>query len=172
MSKILPVIAVILLAACTDDSSSQSGEAQTGPVVSTEDFRVAAGSDWKGHLSYLDYSSGSMSRIPVEIEIEEPTGRTLVYSIKYPGETQYNAREKIKFSRDGRQLDGGLIVAREQNADGDLVLVTTFRGEDDDRPADIRMTYEIGSSEFSISKEVRFEDDSEYLLRNKYSLSR
>ncbi|MBT8083713.1 MAG: hypothetical protein KJN95_10395 [Gammaproteobacteria bacterium] len=172
MNELLLVTAVILLAACADNPASQSGEVQTAPVASSEDFRIAAGSGWKGHLSYLDYSSGSMSRIPVEIEISEPKGRTLAYFIKYPGETQYNAREKIKFSRDGRELDGGRIVARELNADGDLVLVTAFRGEDNERPADIRMTYEISSAEFSISKQVRFDGESEYFLRNRYLLTR
>ena len=113
-----------------------------------------------------------MSRIPVEIEIREPKGRTLAFSIKYPGETQYNTTEKLKFSRDGRKLDGELIVAREQNEDGDLVLVTAYRGEDNNRPADIRVTYRIGSTAFSISKEVRFEGESDYFLRNQYSLAR
>lgn len=172
MKKLYFVMVVLSLAACVDDSSNLPGEAQTGPIASSEDFKVAAGSGWKGHLSYLDYTSGAMSRIPVEIEIDEPKGRTLVYSIKYPGETQYNSREKIKLSRDGRELDGGLIIARDQNEDGDLVLVTASRGEDNDRPADIRMTYEIGKTQFSISKEVKPDGDSDYFLRNQYSLAR
>ena len=172
MKKLLLVMVVFIQAGCMNDASNLDGEAQTGPIASSEDFKVAAGSGWKGHLNYLDYSSEAMSRIPVEIEIDEPKGRTLVYSIKYPGETQYNSREKIKFSRNGRELDGGLIIARDQNEDGDLVLVTAYRGEDNDRPADIRVTYEVGKTQFSISKEVKLDGESEFFLRNQYSLAR
>lgn len=172
MQRFLLIVLVFVQAACGQDVTSQGDNAQAGPVASSEDFRIAAGGGWKGHLSYLDYSSESVSKIPVEIEIAEPKGRTLVYSIKYPGETQYNSKEKIRFSRDGRELDGRPIVLREQNDDGDLVLVTAYRGEDNDRPADIRVTYQIGSNEFSIAKEVRFEGESDYFLRNEYSLAR
>jgi len=172
VKNLLIVVAICFQAACMQDASDSSADGQTGPVASAEDFRVASGSGWKGQLSYLDYSRGSMTSIPVEIEIREPQGRTLTYAIKYPGETQYNATEKLKFSRDGRKLDGELIVSREQNKDGDLVLVTTYRGDDDNRPADIRMTYAIGGKAFSISKEVRFDGESEYFLRNQYSLTR
>lgn len=141
-------------------------------MASLEDFRVAAGSGWKGHLSYLDYSSEALSEIPVEIQVDEPSGRTLVYSIRYPGEMQHNSREKIKLSRDGRRLNGGLIIARTRNDNGGLTLVTTYQGKDNNRRADIRVTYAIGSAAFSISKEVRFEGESDYFLRNRYSLVR
>ena len=172
MKKSLLFAFVILQAACAGVATDHTVDAQTGPVASLEDFRIAAGSGWKGHLSYLDYSSKALSKIPVEIQLDEPNGRALVYSIRYPGETQYNSREKIKLSRDGRKLNGGLIVARTRNDNGDLTLVTTYQGEDNNRRADIRETYTIGSTAFSISKEVRFEGESDYFLRNEYSLVR
>ncbi len=172
MKKSLLVVFVVLQAACAGVAPDHLVDAQAGPVASAEDFRVAAGSGWNGHLSYLDYSSEALSQIPVEIQIDEPNGRTLGYSIRYPGETQYNSREKIKLSRDGRKLNGGLIIARKRNDNGDLILVTTYQGKDDNRRADIRVTYAIGSTAFSISKEVRFEGESDYFLRNQYSLVR
>jgi len=69
-------------------------------------------------------------------------------------------------------LNGGLIIARERNDNGELILVTTYQGTDDNRRADIRVTYAIGSTAFSMSKEVRFEGESDYFLRNRYSLVR
>jgi len=172
MKKSLLVAFVVLQAACAGVAPDHPVDVHTGPVASPEDFRVLAGGGWKGHLSYLDYSSEALSKIPVEIQVDEPDGRTLVYSIRYPGETQYNSRENIKFSRDGRLLNGSLIIAREDNDNGDLLLVTTDQGEDDNRRADIRVTYSIGSTAFSITKEVRFEGESSYFLRNEYSLVR
>lgn len=100
--------------ACAGVAPDHLDDTQTGPVASAEDFRVVAGGGWNGHLSYLDYSSKTLSQIPVEPQIDEPNGRTLGYSIRYPSETQYNSREKIKLSRDGRKLNDRLIVARER----------------------------------------------------------
>jgi len=172
MKRSLLVAFVIFQVACAGAAPDHLVDAQPDPVASAEDFRVVAGSGWNGHLSYLDYSSEALSKIPVEIQIDEPNGRTLSYSIKYPGETQYNSTEKIKFSRDGRKLNGGLIIVRKRNDNGDLILVTTYQGKDDNRRADIRVTYSIGGTAFSISKEIRFEDESDYFLRNEYSLVR
>ena len=172
MKKSLLVAFVVLQVACAGVAPDHLVDAQTGPVASAEDFRVVAGSGWNGYLSYLDYSSEALSRIPVEIQVDEPNGRTLDYAIKYPSETQYNSREKIKLSCDGRKLNDGLIIARKRNDNGDLILVTTYQGKDDNRRADIRVTYAISSTVFSISKEIRFEGESDYFLRNQYSLVR
>ena len=84
----------MLQTGCAGVTSDQANSTPTGPVASPEDFRVLSGNGWKGHLTYLDYSSGSRSQIPVEIQVDEPNGRSLSYSIKYPGETQYNSSEK------------------------------------------------------------------------------
>ncbi len=172
MKEALLVAVALLQAACAGVAPDHPVDVQSGPVASSEDFRLIAGSGWKGHLSYLDYSSKALSKIPVEIQVDEPNGRTLGYSIRYPGETQYNSREKIELSRDGRKLNGGLIVARKRDENGDLTLVTIYQGKDDNRRADIRETYTIGGTAFSISKEVRFEGASDYFLRNRYSLVR
>jgi hypothetical protein len=172
MKKSILVTFVILLTACAGVAPDQPLGPKNGPVASPEDFRIVTGSGWKGHLSYLDYSSGAFSQIPVEILVDEPKGRSLSYAIRYPGETQYNSREKIRLSRDGRKLNGALIIARKRNERGDLALVTTYQGKDDNRNADFRVTYAIGSESFSISREVRFADGSDYFLRNEYSLAR
>lgn len=172
MKKTILVALVVLQAACARVSPDHPADANSGPVASPEDFRVLAGSGWSGHLSYLDYSSESRSQIPVEIQIDEPGRRTLGYSVRYPGEEQYNSKEKLKFSRDGRKLDGGLIIARERNDNGDLTLVTASEGKDNNRSADIRVTYTITSKTFSISREIRIEGESEFFLRNQYSLTR
>lgn len=56
-----------------------------------------------------------MKKLSVEIEIDDPSSRTLSYAIRDPGKTQYNSRERIQFSRDGRKLNGDAIVARNKN---------------------------------------------------------
>jgi len=171
--KISLLVAVaVLQAACAGVAPNRLADDQTDPTASSEDFRAIVGSGWKGQLSYLDYSSEELSKIPVAIQVDEPNGLTLGYSIRYPGETQYNSREEIEISHDGRKLNDGLISARKRDDNGDLMLVTTYQGKDDNRRADIRVTYVIGDRAFSISKEVRFENESDYFLRNQYSLVR
>ncbi|WP_298307872.1 hypothetical protein [uncultured Erythrobacter sp.] len=54
---------------------------------------------------------------------------------------------------------------------GGLVLVIQGKGSDDNRPADIRVTYEIGEAAFVTRKDVRF-DGGEFLNRNEYHLIR
>ena len=64
------------------------------------------------------------------------------------------------------------IVSRSQEADGTIVLVTHYDGKDDDRPAEIRMTYSLDKSALMISKDVRFEDEGNFFRRNAYELVR
>lgn len=141
-------------------------------LVSSADFAILAGDSWSGSLSYLDYSSNTEQRIPVEIRFDNPGSHKVVYHIKYPGEAQYNATEKLKWSRNGRKLDGEAIVNRSHDAEGTTILVTQFEGEDDNRPAEIRMTYSLNESVLAISKEVRFEEEADFFRRNAYELVR
>lgn len=142
------------------------------PRVTAADFSILAGAGWSGSLSYRDYSSNKEQEIPVEVQFDEPRSRKVVYRIKYPGESKYNAIESLKWSRDGRKLNGKMIVSREQAPSGTTVLVTQFDGEDDDRPAEIRMTYSLNPNALSISKFVRFEGQADFLRRNAYDVVR
>ncbi|MBT8069107.1 MAG: hypothetical protein KJO80_01625 [Gammaproteobacteria bacterium] len=150
------------------ESTTRSEDARVAPA----DFAILAGAGWSGSLSYRDYSSDKEQKIPVEVQFDEPGSRKVVYRIKYPGESQYNARESLKWSRDGRKLNGKMIVSREQAPPGTTVLVTQFDGEDDNRPAEIRMIYSLNRNALSISKFVRFEGQEDFMRRNAYELAR
>ncbi len=160
--------ATLSLSLLAGEPEPQSQVAQ----VSTADFTTLAGDGWSGSLIYLDYSSNTEQSIPVEIRFDHPGARKVVYHIKYPGESQYNATEKLKWSRDGRELNGETLVSRSLDADGSTVLVTEHDGKDDNRLARIRMTYSINDSALTISKDVRFDDEAEFFRRNAYELVR
>ena len=140
--------------------------------VSSADFNVLAGEGWVGSLRYLDYSSDTQVSIPVKIRFDKPGSRKIVYRIKYPGEAQYNATESIKWSRNGRKLNGETIVDRDLKADGTIILVTQYNGKDNKRPAEIRMTYSLHKSALTIAKDVRFQGEGAFFRRNTYELSR
>ncbi len=162
------IAAAIGLSLLASEPEAPSEEA----VVSSADFNVLAGDGWSGSLRYLDYSSNTEVRIPVEIRFDKPGARKVVYRIKYPGEAQHNAIETIKWSRDGRRLNGEAIVNRSRQADGTVVFVTQSDGKDNKRPAEIRMTYALNKSVLSIAKDVRFEDEEKFFRRNAYELVR
>ncbi|MEP3422198.1 MAG: S41 family peptidase [Erythrobacter sp.] len=140
-------------------------------VATVDDFAIVAGEDWSGTLEYLNYNSDARSTIPVRLVAREPQGRTMRYGIAYPGEEDKNANDRLRVSRDGTQINGYAIVQRFTDPERGTVLVTQGTGRDDNRPADIRLTYEIAADRFVISKDVRFAD-GEWINRNSYRLQR
>jgi C-terminal processing protease CtpA/Prc len=147
-----------------DDSSAE-------PTASVSDFETLVGDTWSGELEYLNYGSDQRSTIPVRMIVREPSGRAVPYGFLYPGEEDKNASDRIGISRDGRKLNGFAITRRYRGGRGQLVIVTEGQGRDDNRLADIRLTYEIGETVFVTRKDVRFED-GELINRNEYRLSR
>ncbi len=162
------LLAAVLPAPAIADSETTGAE----PVVTIEDFAVLAGAGWSGTLSYLNYNSDDRSTIPVKLQVEEPGRRSLKYAIQYPGEEEYNSRERIRVSRDGREIDGYRVARRERLEDGALIITTEGPGEDDNRPAEFRFVYTVAPNRFSIRKDVRFEDEESFFNRNEYAFER
>ncbi|MEO1220566.1 MAG: S41 family peptidase [Pseudomonadota bacterium] len=141
------------------------------PTASISDFEILVGDTWSGELQYLNFGSDKRSTIPVRMVVREPTGMAVPYGFLYPGEEDKNASDHIRISRDGRKLNGFIITRRYTDDDGRLVIVTEGQGRDDNRPADIRLTYEIGEKTFVTRKDVRFES-GQFINRNEYRMSR
>ena len=174
---LLPVLTMLLVfAACTaDPETPQPESAAAGDcncTATAEDFRVLDGGEWSGELDYLNYGSDQRSSIPVGLRVDRIEGSSVTYSIRYPGEEQYNATERLTISDDGTSIDGRIIVDRQQEAGGGLVLTTEGKGEDDNRPADIQTVYFVSPNEFRVRKNVRFEGDAEFFNRNEYRYRR
>ncbi|NNE05695.1 MAG: hypothetical protein HKN15_08245 [Xanthomonadales bacterium] len=165
-STVFSLLPVSPLAADTD--SEQLDQV----TVSMQDFRILEGENWEGSLSYLNYGSDQRYSIPVMMAIEILNDRSLRFSIRYPGEEQYNDSEKIRISRNGKRVDGFDLVAREDRADGALILTSQGSGRDDDRKADIQTVYTISANAFQIEKNIRFGQDDEFFNRNTYQFVR
>ena len=162
---IMLVMALPLLAGAEDRQSEEA-------IVTSADFAGLTGDGWSGSLRYLDYSSNTEKTIPVELRFDKPRKRKVVYRIKYPGEAQYNTTEKLKWSRDGLELNDQKIVSRRRSADGTVVLITQGYGKDNNRSAEIRTTYSLNVSALTISKDVRPEGEADFFRRNSYELVR
>jgi len=63
-------------------------------------------------------------------------------------------------------------MSRETRPDGSVALKTLHQGEDNNQPAEIRLTYVLSASKFVIEKDVRFEASAEFMNRNIYRFLR
>ncbi len=142
-----------------------------GPTVSAQDFSVIAG-DWVGTLTYADYSSSKPTVIATKASVTSISDTKIKYTIFYPDEPWEDSKSTVKVSKDGRLLDGHVISERMIGEDGTLIVTTNYRGEDDNRPADIRQAYGLSPTNFYIRKSVKFDDSKAYLKRNIYEFKR
>jgi len=145
--------------------------AEEGPTVSAQDFLAIEG-DWVGTLTYTDYSSGMPTEIAANASVTITSDNSIDYTISYPDEPWEDSESTMTLSKDGRLLDGQVVSERITAEDGTVIVTTRSRGEDDNRPADIRQTYGLGKMNFYIRKDVQFDDSDTYLRRNTYAFTR
>ena len=139
--------------------------------MSTQDF-IAIEGEWVGTLTYTDYSSGMPTVIAANASVTSISENRIDYTVSYPDEPWEDSELTMIISKDGRLLDGHVVSERVVTEDETLIVRTQFRGEDGDRPADIRLTYGLTETNFYIRKDVRFDDSDSYLRRNIYEFTR
>ncbi len=146
----------------------------TGPTISVKDFKPAFGK-WKGTLTYLDYTSGKPYTMPCNITVR-PAGsdpKQLVFIYEYPNEPRANGNDTLFISEDGKTANGYNLVSKNK-ANGLLKIVAEKNGVDgnENRKAVLRYTYTIGKRVYSKRKEVKFDGEEGWILRNEYKMSR
>ena len=146
-----------------------SAQAQS---VQIKDLSASVGS-WEGKLTYLDYSSGKPYTMSANIKIsltEDKTGYVMTY--EYPNEPQANSMDTIYVT--GQFFGKEKIVGFQRAANGGFTFVTEQEGEDgnDSKKATLRHTYQLKSTTYSITKEVKFEGTELWINRNEYLLNK
>jgi co-chaperonin GroES (HSP10) len=145
------------------------------PAVSIKNFKPAFGK-WKGSLTYLDYSSGKPYTMPANVTISKDGNNThqLILAFEYPDEPKANGNDTLVISSDGLQVDGATVVSKKKTSDGYVVIITEKDGVDgnDNRKAKLRHVYSIGKKKFSNRKEVRFNGEEKFIMRNEYVMGR
>ena len=141
--------------------------------VAVKDFKPAFGK-WKGSLTYLDYSTGKPYSMPANITITANKKQGLILSLEYPDEPKANVKDTLVISTDGTMLDGATVVSNKKNNEGIREVITEINGTDgnDNRKAVLRHIYKIGKQMFVSRKEVRFEGEEKFILRNEYKMNR
>lgn len=131
--------------------------------------------EWKGTLTYMDYSSNKPYSMPCEVEIKSKRkNRKLILKYNYPNEPKANNKGKLKISKGRKKLNGKLIVSRSKTMDGNIQITTEYNGKNgnENKKALIRNVYIIGVNKFVIRKEVQFEGSKEWIRRNEYDFKK
>jgi len=162
MKKLKFLFPVVFLAAMS--------HAQT---VSDKDLDKAAG-DWKGKLTYLDYTSGKVESIDASLSVTRLKENQFEFAVRYPGESSHNGKDLYRITDDGRAINGVKLLERPAGVNGILKIVFEESGTDgnDRKPATFHHVLEIGDRSLSLTKMVRYEGEQIFFERNRFSMSR
>lgn len=141
-------------------------------TVSLKDFQLIAG-EWKGRLTYLDYTSSKQETIGAMLTAKLGTN-TVDFIIGYPGESGKGGKDSYVINKEGTMINGMKLTERTMTDKGLLKIVLEEKGRDgnDQRPATFHHELILGKNEFSITKLVKFDGESEFFQRNQYKFTR
>ena len=141
-------------------------------TISPDDLAMISG-NWKGTLTYLDYSTEKPFTMPANVSVEPGKNECQVQLlIIYPKEPHANSKDKIIISKDGVLLNKTKVTSREILADQEVKITTEYSGKDNNEKALIKNVYIFGPKRFIIRKEVKFNDSADWLMRNEYNFAR
>lgn len=142
--------------------------------VSVKDFKPAYGK-WTGTITYLDYTSGKPFTMPANVTISKnkKDPNQLILAFEYPEEPKANGNDTLTISRDGTMIDDTKVVSKAER-EGVLQIMTEKNGADgnDNKKALVRYVYSISKRSFIKKKEVKFDGEDKFIIRNEFKMSR
>jgi hypothetical protein len=142
-----------------------------GPI----DFSFLVG-EWDGELEYLDYQDNeTLVRLPTTLRAElgdELDSYRMMYAYEEPGGGVVTSDDEL-VQADGGVFMGDRWTVEEYTADpaaGSHRVVLLQEGEDDGRPAWIRLTLSATEDELTMTKAVIYDGATESVQRNEYRL--
>ncbi len=141
--------------------------------ISMADVKPLAG-NWKGTLTYLDYSSNKEVPVKAEAIIRITGEHVFKMTINYPDEPSQSGSDNYKIKKGGTMLNKQKLIERALLPDGSLKLVFESRGKDgnDHKPAIFHHEMIISKDRFILRKLVQFEGTASFIQRNQYSFER
>lgn len=141
-------------------------------TVGSKDFEIILG-DWTGSLTYIDYSSNEPYTMPANLTVKQDKNKNILsLNFKYPNEPNANSNGQITISKKGDKINKEIVVSKRELSNEQLEIITEYNGKDNKRKALIRNKYILGSKQFVIRKEVKFENSNEWMMRNEFSFER
>jgi len=142
--------------------------------VSVKDFKPAYGK-WTGTITYLDYTSGKPFTMPANVTISKnkKDAKQLIFAFEYPNEPKANGNDTLTLNSDGTMIDDTKVVSKSEQ-DGVLQIIAEKNGIDgnDNKKALLRYIYSIGKKSFIKRKEVKFDGEDKFIMRNEFKMSR
>ena len=138
-------------------------------TIQLSDYDILHNTEWKGTLTYKDYTSGKLQDVETLLQVEIK-GDKIISDIQYTYEPKKNNRSKVKISEDGLFYGNEKVVSNTFE-NGVRTIKTTFQGKDNNIKATFYKTYTFSSTEFQIKKEVQYED-GEPFTRNIYNFKK
>jgi uncharacterized membrane protein YphA (DoxX/SURF4 family) len=161
-AMIKPALTVFMFLFFSFQSNAQQ------PAVQLEDLKKLEG-NWKGVLTYKDYSRGNEVMIPCNLAVKLKDDMKLIQmAYDYPEESSHNSKDEIRISSNGTRINGEKLIDRTVDASGNTKLIIEMRGEDGSKPAIIKRIIEVSDSSFTMTKVVQYMTTGETFVRNQY----
>ncbi|WP_324678019.1 DoxX family protein [Hymenobacter sp. GOD-10R] len=147
-------------------------------AVTRADLQPLLQPGWQGTLTYRDYQNQQLVTLPTQLNVvgSTPQELTLNYTYLEPSGKTVKGIDHLRVQGAGSQLSwDGLVMqvqSKQQLPQRTLRLVLVGEEQDDNRPATIRRTVLLAERQYSVRKEVRFQGDTTFLLRNEYQFQR
>ena len=143
-------------------------------TVTVKDFKPALGK-WTGTITYLDYTTVKPFTMPANVIIgkNKKDGQQLILAFEYPREPKANGIDTLVISADGKMIDDAKLVTKKAQ-NGSLQIITEKDGVDgnENKSATIRYIYTVSKKSFIKRKEVKFEGEEKFIVRNEFKMSR
>ncbi|HNR18266.1 MAG TPA: hypothetical protein PKG90_16485, partial [Chitinophagaceae bacterium] len=98
-----------------------------GPVLKAVELKPWLG-NWKGNLTYLDYSTGQETKIKADIKLGPIVdGNKVAIAFTYPDEPGASNKDTLRVSDDGRSVNY-MTVASKKKSTSSLVFVLVTEG--------------------------------------------
>lgn len=147
-------------------------------TVKNKELKNLAG-NWEGELEYLDYQNDkSKTRLKLRSVNTVKDGK-VSQAIVYiePNGKEVKSGGAFALSPDGREIVEEKIKwtitknSFDKKAKTRAIVYET-KWKDNDRAAELRETMIVGENEFSVTKEVRYENTADYFVRNTHRYKR
>ena len=139
-------------------------------TIKISDFESINNTYWEGTLTYKDYQSGELSTVDATMQFKIENDKIMT-QVQYTYEPSKNYKGAIKIRKNGTYFGDEKVLSFTDD-NGTKTLVTTYRGKDDNRKADMFMTHILTDTTYSVSKEVVYVDTKERLIRNTYNYTK
>jgi len=148
-----------------------TAHAQLENTVTNEEISILNNTQWAGELMYLDYSSGKETTLKTNMQITTKNNK-ITMNTQYVYEPSANNKDTIKLKKNGTYFGNEKIIEKTVSKNGVTTIITTFEANDDNTPATLFKTYVFSGTEFSVTKEVQFENTKEKFVRNRVTYTK